>query len=83
MSLDQRRATGVFEKKDISRNLDLLDNIDTYAKDILVVGDASNTYKAIEVEVKQQLKNFPEIKATFVASHTIETLQEAIKDAFL
>ena len=43
-SLDSTRFTGVFEKKDISRNLELLDSIDTYAKDILVVGDDSNTY---------------------------------------
>lgn len=79
-SLDHKRVTGVFEKKDISRNLELLDSIDTYAKDILVIGDNSNTYKAIESEVKQQLKKFPEIKATFFASHSIEELQKKIKN---
>ena len=78
-SLDHRRVTGVFEKKDITRNLELLDSIDTYTKDILVIGDNSNTYKAIESEVKQQLEQYPEIKATFFASHSIEELQNKIK----
>lgn len=79
-SLNRKRVTGVFEKKDITRNLELLDNIDTYAKNILVVGDDSNTYKAIEIEVKQQLEKYPEINATFVASHSIDELLNTIKN---
>lgn len=77
-SLDRKHFTGVFEEKDISRNLELLDIIDTDVKDILVVGDDSNTYKAIEIDIRQQLKKYPEIKATFVASHSIDELQTKI-----
>lgn len=80
-SLDRKRFTGVFEKKDISRNLELLGIINSNAKDILVIGDDSNTYKAIATEVKQQLKKYPEIKATFVASSSIDELQAEINNS--
>lgn len=79
-TLDQRRVTGVFEKKDISRNLQLLNHIDPYVEDILVVGDDSNTYKAIETEVRNQLKQLPDINATFIARHSINDLLSSIKN---
>lgn len=79
-TLDHKIITGVFEKKDISRNLELLNNIDTLAKDILVIGDNSNTYKAIEKEVKQQLEKHAQIRASFAASHYIDDLINTIKN---
>jgi PAS domain S-box-containing protein len=79
-SLDRKRVTGVFEKKDILRNLELLNNIDKNAKDILVIGDDSNTYKAIETEVRRQLEKYPDIKATFVASHSIDEVSKQVRD---
>ena len=79
-TLDRTRVTGVFEKKDILSNLLLLNQIDPYLKDILVVGDDSNTYKAIESEIKEQLIKLPYINATFIARQSIEELLVSIKN---
>lgn len=79
-SLDRKRVTGVFEKKDIFINLQLIRHIDPDTKNILVVGDASNTYQVIEKEIKQQLKQLTDINATFIARHSIDDLISAIKN---
>lgn len=76
--IDRSHVTGVFEKKDISRNIELIKLITPDTKDILIVGDASNTYKAIEVEIKEQLKSNPEIQATFIANHNVDRILDAI-----
>ena len=41
--LDKTRSTGVFEKKEIAPNIELLRLIDPELSEILVVGDGSNT----------------------------------------
>ena len=79
-SLDRERVTGVFEKKDILKNIKLLDSLEANTKNILVIGDDSNTYKAIETEVRHQLEKYPEINATFVSCHTIDELENAVRD---
>ncbi|MFW2373909.1 MAG: ATP-binding protein [Gammaproteobacteria bacterium] len=79
-SLDRTRITGVFEKKDISINLQLIRHIDPSTKDILVVGDNSNTYQVIEQEIKQQLSKLPDTNATFIARHSIDDLIGAIRN---
>ena len=73
-SLDSSRVTGVFEKKDIAKNLEFLIEIEPQIKEITIVGDGSNTYQAIEYEIKQQLKLYPTIKAQFIASQDIKML---------
>lgn len=78
-TLDSSQITGVFEKKDIARNLGLLNRIDPDAKDILVIGDNSNTYRAIETEIKLQLHKFSNINAIFIASHSIDELKKHIE----
>ncbi|MCK4708417.1 MAG: hypothetical protein KAU21_07355, partial [Gammaproteobacteria bacterium] len=72
-------ARGVFEKKDISKNLKLLMDLDEQTDSILVVGDASNTYIAIEHEIKQQLTGFPNIKATYIADSRMDMLVESLR----
>ncbi|MEI6126979.1 MAG: hypothetical protein WCQ99_10560, partial [Pseudomonadota bacterium] len=44
--LPSDRVTGVFERKYIHPNLELMDYIDSEARDILLVGDESETFKA-------------------------------------
>ena len=49
--IDPSLVTGVFEKKEISANIELLEGMVQDVKDIVVVGDASNTYQAIEQDI--------------------------------
>lgn len=71
---------GVFENKEISENLYLIRDIDRENTEIIFVGDDSNTYYAIEREIKQQLRNYPEIKANFLAQDNIEELKKNLRE---
>jgi len=79
-SLDPSHFTGVFEEKDISGNLDILQMIDPAVSNILVVGDNSITYKAIENDIREQLNDYPEITATFIADKQLEKLTHTLKN---
>ncbi|HEY9050875.1 MAG TPA: ABC transporter substrate binding protein [Gammaproteobacteria bacterium] len=76
--LDPSRVTGVFEKKEVSPNLKFLQQIDPELENILLVGDASNTYQAIEKEIKTELKQYPKITASFSAHNHINELTNAL-----
>ncbi|MFW2372299.1 MAG: EAL domain-containing protein [Gammaproteobacteria bacterium] len=73
-TLDTERFTGVFEKKEIAPNIELLRLTEPDISEILVVGDNSNTYQAIKQEIKQQLYKYPDITASYIASNNIEHL---------
>jgi signal transduction histidine kinase/ActR/RegA family two-component response regulator len=77
--LESSTMRGVFEKKDIGRNLRLLTDLDAYTDSILVVGDTSNTYTAIEQEIKQQLARLPYINASFISHSRLDGLLEALR----
>ncbi|MDY6978818.1 MAG: EAL domain-containing protein [Pseudomonadota bacterium] len=76
--IDRQRMTGVFEKKEISPNLELIRLIEKDSSKIIVVGDGSNTYQAIQTEIKSQLRPHPKINASYVANNRIETLIESL-----
>jgi diguanylate cyclase (GGDEF)-like protein len=78
-SLDANKFVGVFEKKEIIPNLDLLDMLDKNVRDILVVGDASNTYDAIKREVQKVLETKPEIKAEFIENKNLNKILSELK----
>jgi len=72
--IDPARITGVFEKKEIAPNLRLMRRIDPDIKEIVIVGDASETYQAIENEIREELGLHPDIRATFISSGRIDDL---------
>jgi PAS domain S-box-containing protein len=72
--LDPQRATGVFEKKEIAPNLELMRRIAPDGGEIVVVGDASETYRAIERELRDELRNHGDLRATFISSNRIEDM---------
>lgn len=69
-----RPVTGVFEKKEIAPNLALLTGMGRGTQRIIVLGDNSTTYQAIEREVREELQRLPEIEATFIADEHIDTI---------
>lgn len=73
------RVRGVFEKKDILRNLDLIHTLDKQDADIIILGDGSSTYQVIETEIRQQLERYPNIKVEFIVKKNMEELVEILK----
>ena len=77
--IDPRQVTGVFEKKEIAPNLELMRHLDPGVRDILVVGDASETYQSIRRDVAAELAREPDIRAQFVSSGRIEQLVASLQ----
>ncbi len=75
------RVTGVFENKEIAPNLALMRKIAADEQDIVVIGDASETYRAIATEIRAALTREPGIRATFVAANRLDTLLDGLRRA--
>jgi diguanylate cyclase (GGDEF)-like protein/PAS domain S-box-containing protein len=69
--IDPARVTGVFERKEIGPNLALIKLIAPDATDIVIVGDASATDRAIGQEVKAELARQPGIRARMVSERSL------------
>ncbi|MBI4754407.1 MAG: PAS domain S-box protein [Betaproteobacteria bacterium] len=76
--IDPARITGVFEKKEIAPNLRLMRALDPAIRDILIVGDATETYRAIEREIRDELMHHPEIRPTFISASRIDELRSRL-----
>jgi diguanylate cyclase (GGDEF)-like protein/PAS domain S-box-containing protein len=77
--IDPARVTGVFEHKEIAPNLELVRLIAPAERDIVVVGDASETYRAIEQEIRAELARHPHIRARFVADSRMAGVLEGLR----
>ena len=79
--LDPNRQTGVFEKKEIGPNLDLLQALPgARGASVVIVGDGSTTYRAIAHEIEAELAKRPAIQATFIAGASLEALQARLAE---
>jgi diguanylate cyclase (GGDEF)-like protein/PAS domain S-box-containing protein len=78
--LNPARTTGVFEKKDIVPNLRLMDLIDPTVREIVAVGDASETDRAIASELRKEMIHYPEIHVTYLSSNRIDDLVRDLKE---
>jgi len=78
--LNPARVTGVFEKKEIAPNLRLMHRIDPAVRDIVIVGDASETYRAIENEIRKEMTHYPEFRATYLSENRIDDLVRLLKE---
>ena len=77
--IDPEHITGVLEVKEILPNLRLMRQIDPAIRDIVFVGDESETYRAIENEILQVLLGESGIQATFISASRIEDLVERLR----
>lgn len=76
--LDFGKVTGVFEKKEIGPNLELLKHLLGNMNQIVVVGDASPTYRAIESELKKELEAELNLKVQYIADNKIDAISKAL-----
>ncbi len=66
--------TGVIENQEIAPNLELLRLMNHHTGNLLVIGDDSNTYRAIEQEIQQELSYRPDTHATFIVNDRLEAI---------
>lgn len=78
--LDAGRMTGVFERKEIAPNLRLMRRIDPAIREVVIVGDASETYRAIEREIRRELQQHSDIRAVFLSSDRIEDMIARLRE---
>ncbi len=72
---------GVFEKKEILKNLDLINGLDKKNAEIIILGDGSSTYRVIETEIRQQLERYPGIRVEFIIQNNMEELIEELSSS--
>jgi len=78
-SLDPARFTGVFELKEVAPNIEWLLRMDKDANDLIFVGDGSNTYRAIESELRRDLIPY-RLRVTFVAEKRLDHVLARLRD---
>jgi hypothetical protein len=72
--IDPKLMTGVFEKKEITPNIDIIKHVGARRETMAFIGDASNTYHAIEHEINTELTKYPDITAKFISSDVIDDI---------
>ncbi|MBN2477434.1 MAG: response regulator [Pirellulales bacterium] len=77
--LARDRVTGVFERKEIGPNLELMHYLAPAARDILVVGDESETFDAIRSDIEVELGRHPKISAHFLSNNRLDLLVESLR----
>ncbi len=70
--------TGVFELKDVTPNIEWLLKMDKNANDITFIGDGSNTYKAIELDARKDLKSY-NLHTTFIVEKRLDIVLDKLK----
>ncbi|MBU3938581.1 hypothetical protein KJ942_03620 [bacterium] len=64
--LDTNHFTGVYEIKDVQENINLLKIFSPQTKEIYFLGDETETYNAIEQDIKNKQVHFPNMKFHFI-----------------
>ena len=77
-SLDKSIFTGVIETKEVGPNLELIRQFSPQTRDIWFVGDAGETYRAIELEIKKYVSQYPRHRFHFLASKNISDVLNAL-----
>ncbi len=80
-SLDRRHFTGVFENKEVQPNLDWLLHLDPNLRDLVFVGDGSNTHAAVETRIRKDLAAFPRLRGRFIGEKRLDRVLELLRDS--
>lgn len=78
--LNRQEYTGVFEKKEFLPNLELINKLFPHPDQIRIVGDDSNTCRAIVKKIKNDLKSkMPKQAFDFLITNSFETMLSELK----
>lgn len=77
--LETAQYTGVFEKKEILPNLDLITKVFPDQKEVLVIGDGSRTAKATQREIENDTLHYEKIKIQFANTQNFESVLNRLK----
>ena len=78
-SLDPALFTGVFERKEVAPNIEWLLRMDKDANDLIFIGDGSNTYQAIESELRSELIPY-RLRVTFIVEKRLDRALARLHD---
>lgn len=73
-TLDKSKYTGVYETKEIVPNIELIRQFSPQTREIWIVGDASNTYHAIEADIRNHIRLYPKYTFHFLSSTRMEDI---------
>ncbi|MDD2267372.1 diguanylate cyclase [Sulfuricurvum sp.] len=73
-TLDKKSYTGVYESKNVVKNIELIRQFSPQTRDIWFVGDDSSTYKAIESDIRNQITQYPNYRFHFLSSPRIDDI---------
>tara|TARA_B100000315_G_scaffold252191_2_gene288444 strand:+ start:673 stop:2982 length:2310 start_codon:yes stop_codon:yes gene_type:complete len=76
--INKSAVTGVFEKKEIGPNIELLRRLIGEFHQIAVIGDGSPTYRAIEIELKKELRADDNLQVTYIVGGRIQVILDAL-----
>lgn len=79
--LDTNHFAGVYETKDILPNIELVRQFSPQTRDIWFIGDNSSTYHAIEADIKDQIRQYPNYLFHFIASDHMDTIVQNLPRA--
>ncbi|MDD5117633.1 MAG: ABC transporter substrate binding protein [Sulfuricurvum sp.] len=77
--LDESQYTGIFEKKEILPNLNLITKLFPDEREVLVVGDGSTTAQVTQNEIKNDTLNYGKIKIEFSNDQDFDSLLQRLK----
>lgn len=78
--LDVKRFTGVYEIKDVEQNIKIIKTFSPQTKEIYFLGDATETYRVIEEEIKSKRANFPNMQFHFIHAKKFSEVQSSLQD---
>lgn len=73
-TLEKDRYTGVYESKEVVPNIELIRQFSPQTRDIWFVGDNSSTYKSIEIDIRNQIHQYPNYTFHFISSPRIHEI---------
>lgn len=77
--LDPERQTGIFEKKEPAPNLEAMRQLFGKVEQINVVGDDSNTYRAIARELHRELDAKQDFQVNYIAHNRIDKITAELR----
>lgn len=79
--MNPERETGVFEKKEIGPNLNLLQKLFGDIEKVFVVGDNSNTYHAIKHELQQEFALRKHMNVHYLEDNRLNVILTHLREA--